>query len=156
MCAAPAAAAPAEEKTDFTIKLEGFDAAAKIKVIKEVRGITDLGLKEAKDLVRLVWCICSFCFPGAATAGCLCSFLHLTKFILNRHALQVESSPAVLKKGVSKDEAEQIKAKLEAGTCTSCECFSRLRALPTEMLLLCADRVQLLSPNAAGAKVTLE
>ena len=51
--AAPAeAAAPVEEKTEFNIKLEGFDAASKIKVIKEVRAFTDLGLKEAKDLVR--------------------------------------------------------------------------------------------------------
>ena len=49
--AAPAAAAPIEEKTDFTI----FLAAAgdkKINVIKEVRAITGLGLKEAKDLVE--------------------------------------------------------------------------------------------------------
>jgi large subunit ribosomal protein L7/L12 len=51
---APAAAAeaPKEEKTDFDLKLTGFEAAAKIKVIKEVRAITSLGLKEAKDLVR--------------------------------------------------------------------------------------------------------
>lgn len=48
--AAPAAA-PAEEKTEFTLKLDGFDAAAKIKVIKEIRAITGLGLKEAKELV---------------------------------------------------------------------------------------------------------
>ncbi|XVE87356.1 hypothetical protein DITRI_Ditri18aG0111100 [Diplodiscus trichospermus] len=41
-----------EEKVVFDVKLEGFDAAAKIKVIKEVRGFTDLGLKEAKDLVE--------------------------------------------------------------------------------------------------------
>lgn len=46
-----AAAAPAEEKTEFTLKLDGFDAAAKIKVIKEIRAITGLGLKEAKELV---------------------------------------------------------------------------------------------------------
>ena len=46
-----AAAAPVEEKTEFSLKLEGFDAASKIKVIKEVRAITGLGLKEAKDLV---------------------------------------------------------------------------------------------------------
>ncbi|KAL4517547.1 hypothetical protein Ndes2526B_g00753 [Nannochloris sp. 'desiccata'] len=74
--AAAEAAAPAEEKTDFNIKLDGFDAASKIKVIKEVRAITDLGLKEAKELV--------------------------------------EGAPAVLRKGVKKEEAEQIKAKLEA------------------------------------------
>ena len=52
--AAPAAggAAPAaEEKTEFDVVLAGFDAAAKIKVIKVVREITGLGLKEAKELV---------------------------------------------------------------------------------------------------------
>jgi large subunit ribosomal protein L7/L12 len=50
--AAPAAAAaPAEEKTEFTVVLQ--DAGAqKINVIKEVRAITGLGLKEAKDLVE--------------------------------------------------------------------------------------------------------
>ncbi|CAJ2657857.1 unnamed protein product [Trifolium pratense] len=42
------------EKTAFDIKLEKFDAAAKIKVIKEVRAFTNLGLKEAKDLVEKV------------------------------------------------------------------------------------------------------
>ncbi|WOL03596.1 hypothetical protein Cni_G12316 [Canna indica] len=55
---AGAAAAKAEEKkvekTAFDIKLEKFDAAAKIKVIKEVRTFTNLGLKEAKDLVEKV------------------------------------------------------------------------------------------------------
>lgn len=60
----------AAEKTAFDVKLEGFDAAAKIKVIKEVRTFTSLGLKEAKDLVEKV--------------------------------------PAVLKKGVTKEEAESI------------------------------------------------
>ena len=70
-------AAPAkEEKTEFTLKLEGFDAASKIKVIKEVRGIVDLGLKEAKELV--------------------------------------EKAPAVLKENLSKEEAEELKTKLEA------------------------------------------
>ena len=49
--AAPAAAA-AEEKTEFTVVLKGFDEAKKIPVIKEVRVITGLGLKEAKDLVE--------------------------------------------------------------------------------------------------------
>lgn len=48
-----AEAAPVEEKTEFDVKLTGFDAAAKIKVIKEVRAMTNLGLKEAKELVRL-------------------------------------------------------------------------------------------------------
>ena len=54
--AAPAAAAvaaePVEEKTTFDVILTGFDAAKKINVIKEVRTITGLGLKEAKDLVE--------------------------------------------------------------------------------------------------------
>jgi large subunit ribosomal protein L7/L12 len=59
----------------FDVKLEGFDAAAKIKVIKEVRTFTDLGLKEAKDLV--------------------------------------EKAPTLLKKGVTKDEAEKIMEKLK-------------------------------------------
>ncbi|KAJ0985737.1 hypothetical protein J5N97_004093 [Dioscorea zingiberensis] len=40
------------EKTVFELKLEAFEAASKIKVIKEVRGFTDLGLKEAKELVE--------------------------------------------------------------------------------------------------------
>ena len=48
---AAAAAAPAEEKTDFTIFLTAF-GDKKINVIKEVRAITGLGLKEAKDLVE--------------------------------------------------------------------------------------------------------
>ena len=54
--AAPAAAAPAEaaaeEKEFFDIKLTSFDAKAKIKVIKEVRALTGLGLKEAKEVVE--------------------------------------------------------------------------------------------------------
>ena len=49
--AAPAAAAPVEEKTDFTIFLAAR-GDKKINVIKEVRAITGLGLKEAKDLVE--------------------------------------------------------------------------------------------------------
>ena len=74
----------AAEKTVFDVKLEGFDAAAKIKVIKEVRSFTDLGLKEAKDLV--------------------------------------EKAPAVLKKGVTKEEAEAIMAKMkEVGAKVSME-----------------------------------
>jgi large subunit ribosomal protein L7/L12 len=48
--AAPAAAA--EEKTEFTVILKAFDESKKIAVIKEVRTITSLGLKEAKDLVE--------------------------------------------------------------------------------------------------------
>lgn len=58
MVAGPAAAGPAaaEEKpaakTEFTVMLDGFDAAKKINVIKVIREITGLGLKEAKDLVE--------------------------------------------------------------------------------------------------------
>jgi large subunit ribosomal protein L7/L12 len=53
MAAAPAAAAEAvEEKTEFDVVLEGFDAAAKIKVLKAVREATGLGLGEAKALVE--------------------------------------------------------------------------------------------------------
>ena len=77
--AAPAAggagAAPAEEKTEFDVVLAGFDAAAKIKVIKAVREITGLGLAEAKAAV--------------------------------------EGAPKTLKEAVSKDEAEELKKKLE-------------------------------------------
>jgi large subunit ribosomal protein L7/L12 len=73
--AAGPAAAPAEEKTEFDVILA--DAGAnKINVIKEVRAITGLGLKEAKDLVT--------------------------------------EAPKPVKTAVSKDEAAQIKAKLEA------------------------------------------
>jgi large subunit ribosomal protein L7/L12 len=74
VAAAPAAAAAVEEKTEFTVVL----AAAgdkKIEVIKEVRALTGLGLKEAKDLV--------------------------------------EGAPKAVKEGVSKDEAEKVKAVLE-------------------------------------------
>ncbi|CAN1344362.1 50S ribosomal protein L7/L12 [Linum perenne] len=75
---AAAAAGKAEEKvekTAFDLKLEAYDAASKIKVIKEVRAFTDLGLKEAKELV--------------------------------------EKAPTLLKKGVTKEEAEKIIAKLK-------------------------------------------
>ncbi len=51
MAAAGAAAAPVEEKTEFTVVLAAA-GAQKINVIKEVRAITSLGLKEAKDLVE--------------------------------------------------------------------------------------------------------
>ena len=51
MAAAPAEAAAAEEQTDFTVVLANF-GEKKINVIKEVRAITGLGLKEAKDLVE--------------------------------------------------------------------------------------------------------
>jgi len=47
-----AAAPVAEAKTEFTVVLEGYDAAEKIKVIKVVRELTGLGLKEAKELVE--------------------------------------------------------------------------------------------------------
>lgn len=56
VAAAPAGAgdagAPAEEKTEFDVMLTAVDGAKKIAVIKEVRTITGLGLKEAKDLVE--------------------------------------------------------------------------------------------------------
>ena len=56
MGAMPAAAAgdaaAEEEKTSFDVILEGYDAAKKIQVIKVVRAVTSLGLKEAKDLVE--------------------------------------------------------------------------------------------------------
>jgi large subunit ribosomal protein L7/L12 len=55
MMAAPgggAAAPTAEAKTEFDVVLEGFDAAKKIGVIKVIRALTNLGLKEAKDLVE--------------------------------------------------------------------------------------------------------
>jgi large subunit ribosomal protein L7/L12 len=50
--AAGAAAAPVEEQTEFNIILTGYEADKKIQVIKVVRAITSLGLKEAKDLVE--------------------------------------------------------------------------------------------------------
>ena len=76
VAAAPAggAAAAVEEQTEFTVVLAGA-GDKKIEVIKEVRAITGLGLKEAKDLV--------------------------------------EGAPKPVKEGVSKDEAEKIKATLE-------------------------------------------
>lgn len=72
-------AAAAEEKTEFDVILSSA-GSSKINVIKEVRGITGLGLKEAKELVE--------------TAG------------------------AKIKEGVSKEEAEEIKAKLEGAGAT--------------------------------------
>lgn len=79
VAAAPAAAgaapvAAAEEKTEFDAILTGF-GAQKIQVIKVIRTITSLGLKEAKDLV--------------------------------------ESAPKPIKEGVPKEEAEDIKKKIE-------------------------------------------
>mmetsp|Transcript_21623 Transcript_21623/g.35748 ORF Transcript_21623/g.35748 Transcript_21623/m.35748 type:complete len:191 (-) Transcript_21623:102-674(-) len=73
------AGAPVEEekvKTAFDLKLLGFDAKSKIKVIKEVRAIAGLGLKEAKEMV--------------------------------------EGAPKVIIKGIKKEEAEELKEKLEA------------------------------------------
>lgn len=54
MMAGPGAAAaePVEEQTEFTVMLEEFPADKKIAILKEVRAITGLGLKEAKDLVE--------------------------------------------------------------------------------------------------------
>jgi large subunit ribosomal protein L7/L12 len=49
---AGAPAEPVEEKTEFNVILKAYDAAKKIAVIKEVRAVTGLGLKEAKDLVE--------------------------------------------------------------------------------------------------------
>ena len=69
-----AAAAPVEEQTEFSVILSAI-GDKKIEVIKEVRAITALGLKEAKDLV--------------------------------------EAAPKPIKEGVTKEEAEKIKAALE-------------------------------------------
>ena len=73
--AAGAAAPAAEEKTDFDVILAGFDAAAKIKVIKVVREVMGLGLAEAKAAV--------------------------------------EGVPTVMKEGLSKEDAEALKAQIE-------------------------------------------
>ena len=51
---AAAAAAPAEEQTEFTVILKEYPADKKVTVIKVIREITGLGLKEAKDLVEAV------------------------------------------------------------------------------------------------------
>ena len=72
-------AAPAEEKTEFDVILTSI-GEKKINVIKEVRGITGLGLKEAKEAV--------------------------------------ESAPKAIKEGVSKEEAEEVKKKLEEAGAT--------------------------------------
>ena len=47
-----AAAAPVEEKTEFDVILKGYDAVAKLKVLKVIREVCGLGLKEAKDFVE--------------------------------------------------------------------------------------------------------
>jgi large subunit ribosomal protein L7/L12 len=77
--AAGAAAAPVEEQTEFDVVMTSF-GAAKLAVIKEVRGITGLGLADAKKLV--------------------------------------EGVPAKIKEGVSKEDAEAVKAQLEAAGAT--------------------------------------
>jgi large subunit ribosomal protein L7/L12 len=74
--AAPTSEPVVEAKTTFDLKLIGYQENAKIKVIKEVRSIAGLGLKEAKDLV--------------------------------------ESVPKIFQKGLKEQEANEIKAKLEA------------------------------------------
>ncbi len=84
MAAAPAvapgaAAAPEEEKTEFTVLLKDI-GANKINVIKAVREVTTLGLKEAKDLV--------------------------------------ESAPVAVKEDIAKEEAENVKKKLEEAGAT--------------------------------------
>ena len=115
-----AAAAPVEEKkeeqTEFDVKLDGFDAAAKIKVIKEVRGVLpELGLKEAKELVSLQ--SSRICPSNALRVSqqLLCSAMVAYLKPLHCIWLQVEKSPAVLKKGIKKEDAEALKKKLEAG-----------------------------------------
>ena len=100
--AAPAAAAaeePAAEQTEFDVKLTGFDAKAKIKVIKEVRSITSLGLKE----VRKLHCDCN---------GLEVDFKCLMQ--AKEFVEKSEKSPAALKQGVTKEEAEEIVAKIKA------------------------------------------
>jgi len=77
--AAPAAAEAAEAKTEFDVILASI-GDKKINVIKEVRAITGLGLKEAKEMV--------------------------------------ESAPAAVKEGASKDECDEIKKKLEEAGAT--------------------------------------
>ncbi|MFC1762046.1 50S ribosomal protein L7/L12 [Planctomycetota bacterium] len=80
MVAGPAAGAEAaEEKTSFDVVLKAF-GDKKIQVIKEVRAMTGLGLKEAKDLV--------------------------------------ESAPKPVKEGVTKEEGEELKKKLEEAGAT--------------------------------------
>lgn len=74
MAAAGAGAEAAEEKTEFDVVLESA-GASKIKVVKAVREITGLGLKDAKDLV--------------------------------------DNAPKAIKEAVSKEEAEEVKGKLE-------------------------------------------
>ena len=73
---ASAEAEPAEEQTEFAVHLDGFEASAKIKVLKAVREATGLGLAEAKALV--------------------------------------EKAPTLVKEGLPKEAAEDLKKKIEA------------------------------------------
>ena len=101
--AAPAAAEPAKEKEVFDIKLTVVDAKAKIKIIKEVRTITGLGLKEVRALDH---CGCVLCVEGVS---------HLPfppRLELCQAKDLVEKAPCVLKQGVKKEEAEQFKKLL--------------------------------------------
>ncbi|MEK6789906.1 MAG: 50S ribosomal protein L7/L12 [Pseudomonadota bacterium] len=80
VAAAPGAAAAVEEQTEFNVVMTSF-GANKVAVIKVVRELTGLGLKEAKDLV--------------------------------------EAAPKAVKEAVSKDEAADVKTKLEAAGATA-------------------------------------
>lgn len=114
VAAAPAQEAPVkEEQTEFDVTLDGFGASDKIKVIKEVRAILpELGLKDAKVLVSFVSAHFSKSVNTAsAHAGC--------HFCNNCLHAQVEKTPAVIKTGLKKEEAEALKAKLEAGKATT-------------------------------------
>ena len=77
--AAPAGGAPAEEKSEFTIFLAGA-GDKKINVIKEVRAITGLGLKEAKDLVEAAPAV------GVAATGILAVTPHFSSNFFERSA----------------------------------------------------------------------
>lgn len=64
-------APPAEEKkekTAFNVKLESFSPEGKIKVIKEIRAVTSLGLKEAKELVGACFVVASYMLSGKLPA----------------------------------------------------------------------------------------
>lgn len=120
--AAPAAAAP-PEKSEFDVKLESFDAASKIKLIKEVRAATGLGLKEAKDLVRRERGRRSghaAARPhGNATRAararrrCAAAPMGSRETVANPLVVaQVEGAPIVVKKGLKKEDAEALLKKL--------------------------------------------
>jgi len=99
-----AAAAPAEEKTEFTAVLTAI-GDKKIEVIKEVRALTGLGLKEAKDLVEGA--------PKPVKEGVIKEVRALTGLGLKEAKDLVEGAPKPVKEGVTKEEAEKIKAQLE-------------------------------------------